>query len=52
MESFEDVADHYNIEKIPVFKQKFPKEFSLCHVVEIWKYIAKYQDILRKRKAF
>ena len=52
VQSFEDVADHYNIEKIPGFKQKFPKEFSLCHVVEIWKYTAKYQEKLRRRRAF
>ena len=52
VQSFKDFADHYNTEKIPVFEQKFPKEFYLCHVVEIWKYIAKYQEKLRRRRAF
>ena len=52
VQSFNDFADHYNIEKIPVFEERFPKEFSLCHVVEIWKYTAKYQEKLRRRRAF
>uniref|UniRef100_A0A1X7THX8 Uncharacterized protein n=1 Tax=Amphimedon queenslandica TaxID=400682 RepID=A0A1X7THX8_AMPQE len=44
IEAYIDVCDYFLLEKIPNFAEKFPKEFSLKHITEIWKYAVKYQQ--------
>ena len=44
------VCEYYDLEVIKGFVEKFPQEFNLSHVVEIWKYTVIYQKKqLRKR---
>lgn len=43
IEAYVDVCDYFDLERIPSFAEKFPKEFSLEHVTAIWKYGVKYQ---------
>ena len=44
IEAYVDVCDYFDLERIPSFAEKFPKEFSLKHVTEIWKYAVRYQQ--------
>ena len=43
-EAYVDICDYFDLEGIPNFAEKFPKEFSLKHVTEIWKYAVRYQQ--------
>ena len=44
VESYIDVCDFFELEKIKNFEERFPKEFSLKHVVSIWKYAIHYKE--------
>ena len=43
VETYEIVREYYNLDLIPGFAEKFPKQFNVWHVVEIWKYTVMYQ---------
>lgn len=44
VEAYVEVCDYYDLEEIPNFVDKFPKQFLLKHVTEIWKYAVAYQQ--------
>ena len=44
IDSYIDACDYFHLEKIANFEEKFPKQFSLQHVTEIWKYAVKYKE--------
>ena len=44
VDAYLDVCDYFEVERIPSFAERFPRQFSLEHVTAIWKHAVSYQQ--------